>query len=178
MLKHGTVALNLKMKPELKIHKLDSGDRECILKIANWYKDEWNTPVEKTIKRLSNQPNEDILFQLVVRKQGQEIATGGLCHEVNLHNVYPEFKKFGPWVALLYTEREYRNQGIGKILLEHIELQAGACKLDKIYLYTFTAESLYRRSGWQSIKKIKYKNNDTLIMEKEIKSSTTIPKLY
>ncbi|MBD81434.1 MAG: hypothetical protein CL840_21125 [Crocinitomicaceae bacterium] len=161
------------MEQELQIDKIDSSDEDSILKIADWYQKEWNTPIKQTVDRLSNSQYEGVYFQLVVRKSGKIVATGGLSDNVNLLKVYPEFVKFGPWVALLYTDKEYRNQGIGKALLEQIELNARTCKLDKIYLYTFTAESLYRKSGWKSIERVKYKGHNTVIMEKEIKLNTT-----
>jgi len=157
----------------VKIQKLDSTKEEGIFKIAKWYNEEWETPIEKTIKRLSNQPNDDVLFQLVLSQGEEIIATGGLCNEVNLLNVHPEFRKLGPWVALLYTDKEHRGNGFGKALLEQIESHASHCEINKIYLYTFTAESLYRRSGWKPIATVRYKNQDTLVMEKVIN-----PKLH
>ena len=157
------------MTTEIKIHKLDPFDQKNILKIANWYNDEWNTPIEKTINRLSNQPNADVFFQLVLSKEDKVITTGGLCNEVNLLKIHPEFKALGPWVALLYTDQKHRSQGLGKALLEQIEYHAHEHNLEKIYLYTFTAEALYKKSGWTTIATVKYKNEDTAVMEKIIK---------
>lgn len=96
------------------------------------------------------------------------ITTGGLCHQVNILNVYPEFKNLGPWVALMYTNKEHRNKGLGKRLLGEIERYAHECGLTTIYLYSFTAVELYKRSGWESITTVRYKDHDTVIMKKEI----------
>ena len=156
------------MATETTIHQLNAADQQSILKIANWYNDEWNTPLEKTIHRLSNQPNKDVLFQLILSNNNQVVATGGLCYQVNLLNVHPAYGKLGPWVALLYTDKEHRNQGHGKRLLEQIEQHARDCGLDKIYLYTFTAVALYKRSGWITIATVNYKEHDTVVMEKTI----------
>jgi len=57
------------MVHEILINKLDPTDKDLILKIANWYFDEWNNPIDKIIHRLTNQPNEDVLFQLVLTKE-------------------------------------------------------------------------------------------------------------
>ena len=80
----------------------------------------------------------------------------------------PELATFKPWVALLYTDKDYRNQGLGRLLLEQLEHCAQESKLSKIYLYTFTAESLYRRCGWKQIERVVYKDKDTVVMEKEL----------
>lgn len=156
------------MEKQITVRKLKSAEMDLIVKIAKWYFDEWHTPIDKTIHRLANQPNDDVLFQLVLIKENKLVATGGLCNNVNIFHVHPKFKKFKPWVALLYTDEPYRNQGLGKMLLEKIEQCAKETGLTKIYLYTFTAESLYRRSGWRQVERVQYKNHDTVVMEKEI----------
>jgi len=69
---------------------------------------------------------------------------------------------------LLYTQPEYRNKGLGRKLLEFIERNAKANKINKIYLYTFTAESFYKSNGWKEIKKVDYKSHKTVVMEKSI----------
>lgn len=156
------------MEPEIKIGRLDPSDRESILKIAHWYLEEWNTPIEKTLHRLGSQSENDILFQLVLTIDNELIATGGLYNDVNLIRVHMELKKFGPWVGMLYTREQYRNYGFGSMLLTDIERRASERNLKKIYLYTFTAESLYRRCGWTEIDRVPYKDHMTAVMEKAI----------
>jgi len=98
---------------QLKIEKLDSLDEDSIRKIALWYFDEWNTPINKTIHRLSNQPSQDTLFQLVLYYNSKIVATGGLCNNVNIYKEHSVFKQYRPWVGLLYTKRMYRKRGFG-----------------------------------------------------------------
>jgi hypothetical protein len=76
---------------------LDPTDEKQILNIAYWYNSEWNTPIERTIQRLGFQPNEDVLFQLILTVDGVLVATGGLCYQVGLLIDHPEFKNYGPW---------------------------------------------------------------------------------
>jgi hypothetical protein len=66
------------MQNELIISRLDSSHSYLILKIADWYYDEWAIPINTTIQRLTNQENDDILFQLIVTKDNMIVATGGL----------------------------------------------------------------------------------------------------
>jgi len=157
-----------KMTKEIKITRLNSGDKDLIGQIADWYFDEWNIPRTTTINRLANQPNNDVLFQLVLTKDSKPIATGGLYNNVGLLNDHKKFNHFKPWVALLYTDKHSRNQGIGQMLLKEIEGAAKELKVSTIYLYTFTAETLYKRSGWLQIESVSYKGHDTVIMEKKV----------
>ena len=154
------------MNKAIHIQTLNPADQPTIQKIANWYYNEWQTPIQKTIDRLSGGKESGLHFQLVAVQNDEVIATGGLSDQVNLLNVYPEYQQYGPWVALLYTEEACRQQGIGKTLLKHIESEARALQLDKIYLYTFTAEAMYQKSGWQTIDTVQYKGHQTVIMEK------------
>lgn len=156
------------MESKINIEKLDPADKESILKIANWYYEEWDTPIDKIANRLSNQPGKDIIFQLVLTKGDEVVATGGLYNDVNIYRDYEKLKKFKPWVSALYTHQDYRNQGFGTMLLKRIELGARERDLDKIYLYTFTAESLYRRHGWRAFTRVMYKGHDTAVMKKNL----------
>ncbi|MFT5185536.1 MAG: GNAT superfamily N-acetyltransferase, partial [Flavobacteriales bacterium] len=149
------------MNSDIVISKLDASDKESIDKIASWYLDEWDCPIESTIERLSNQPNSDTLFQLNLTKGNVLAATGGLCNDVNIIKEHTKLEKYIPWVALLYTQKEFRNQGLGQMLLEGMERRATESGLKKIYLATFTAESLYSKCGWTGIEKVRYRDHDT-----------------
>lgn len=157
------------MEPEIKISKLDPTDKKSILKIASWYFEEWDTPIDKTVNRLTNQPGEDTIFQLVLTIGNEVLATGGLYNNANIFKVHEKLKKIKPWVGLLYTQKDYRNKGFGTMLLNQIERCAKEKDLTKIYLYTFTAESLYRRCGWKELDRVMYKDHDTVVMEKTLK---------
>jgi GNAT superfamily N-acetyltransferase len=152
----------------ISIRKLDSTDEETILKIARWYLEEWNIPTDKTIQRLKNQPSEDIIFQLVLYENNKAVATGGLYNQVGVLQVHEHLKKYGPWVAVLYVDKSHRNNGLGEMLLNEIEQCARKNNRTKIYLYTFTAEALYKRCGWKEIERVVYKGHDTVVMEKDL----------
>ncbi|MBC9797569.1 GNAT family N-acetyltransferase [Sinomicrobium weinanense] len=148
------------------VRKLHATEKQLISRIADWYAAEWSTPVEKTLRRLTAKPGEDVLFQLVLEIKGRVIATGGLARKVNLLKVHERFKAYSPWVALLYTEKSYR--GMGQILLDEIERLAKKEGFSSIYTYTFTAESLYAGSGWKPLARVPYKGEDTVVMEKSL----------
>lgn len=150
------------------IQKLNPTDKTLINQIAQWYLSEWAIPIDTTIHRLTNVSNDDVLFQLVLSKNNIPVATGGLYNKVGLLKEHERFQKFKPWVALLYTDTNNRNQGIGQLLLNKIEDAAKETGLKKIYLFTFTAESLYIRADWKDMERVNYRGHDTVVMEKYI----------
>lgn len=156
------------MNQDIQIKKLDRGNRQLIRQIARWYYEEWETSIERTVQRLTNQPGRHTLFQLVLTYGGIPVATGGLAHRVNIYQIHEQLKDYGPWVALLYTVKEFRNRGFGSMLLDQIERFGREDQLSNIYLYTFTAESLYRKKGWKVVERVHYKGRDTAVMVKPL----------
>ena len=54
-----------------------------------------------------------------------------------------------PWLANVYIDKNYRNAGFGKILLESVKENA-VSELDSDELYLFTNhKNLYERFGWE-----------------------------
>ena len=152
----------------MQIHQLYSNEVGLITQLADWYFQEWAVSKEITIDRLTKQEADDILFHFVLKKDDQTVATGGLHLKVGLIKIHEEYKKYGPWVSMLYTDKNFRKQGIGEFLLKKIESNAKALGFSKIYLYTNSAERLYSRNNWIAIDRIMYKGKETVIMEKEI----------
>ncbi|MFL5730833.1 MAG: GNAT family N-acetyltransferase [Cytophagaceae bacterium] len=152
----------------LSTHLLKPSDQAQINQIAEWYFKEWNIPMERTRQRLEEHPNEDVLFQIVLKKDQMPVATGGIYNQVGILNEFPEFRKFRPWLALVYTDIDHRNLGLGNKLLQAIEARCKETGIGKIYLYTFTAESLYLKAGWQILERLDFKGHDTVVMEKEL----------
>jgi len=68
----------------------------------------------------------------------------------------------------MFTEPKMRGKGKGGKLLSEIELEAKNKGFDKIYLFTQTAESLYKRKGWNKIDRYNIEGKDIVIMDKKI----------
>lgn len=157
-------------REELTIERVNPADIELITQIANWYFDEWKIPTEKTIKRISKYKKTGYPFHIVVKKDGKPIATGGLYTDdgMGLPTLMPAYRnKYEPWIALLYTIPEIRGKGLGAILTTIVEELGAELGFNTQYLYTFTAESLYTRLGWEVIERLTYNGNEnTVVMRK------------
>ena len=156
------------MTSKIEIHPLDRSNGQMISQIADWYQAEWDTPIPKTIQQLSTYPNDDVIVQMVLTREGHLVATGGIRNEVNITRYHPHLEKYNYWLGLLYTEESQRGKGLGQLLLEELEQQAKEIPVSTIYLYTSTAQTLYERCGWQSIESVHYKGEVNVVMAKNI----------
>jgi GNAT superfamily N-acetyltransferase len=129
--------------------------------ISRWYKAEWGTPPQTTAKLVK-------IFQLVALDKGLPVGTAGLYDEVSLLKIYPQFRGYRPWLGMLYVVPEKRLLGIGSLLCGGIERQARMNGNKRIFLYTFTAEQMYRKQAWIEMKRVIYKDHDTVIMYKDL----------
>ena len=152
----------------IRFERVKSGDIGTIEKIAAWYFDEWKIEPEKTIRKLSGFPDLGIPFQLLMSADGVDVATGGLYAHVGLLDIAPKYRIYGPWLALVLTTPENRNQGYGTLLCEEIENRSRELGLKEIFLFTRMAESLYRRMGWVSIDEKNINGQDVFVMRKEL----------
>lgn len=143
-------------------------DTDLINLIADWYFNEWNIDKEATIKRFSAFPDSHRPFQMVMMLDGIPIATGGVYDHVGILDAEPRLNVYQPWLALVYTLPAYRGKGFGALLCKEIQARAKSIGTDMLYLFTHTAESLYKRLGWEELERIALKGKDIAVMKKEL----------
>ena len=155
---------------EIKYQQVRKEDETLIKMIAEWYFSEWNIPTETTLQRLSTFSTDSIPFQSMMSINNVPIATGGVYDHVGLLDREPRFKIHSPWLALVYTKVEYRNQGYGALLCDYIENVSRTSGLKEFFLFTHTAETLYKRLGWQQIERIVLNGKEIVIMKKDLQN--------
>ncbi len=152
--------------PTISFAHLSPTDAATIKLIAHWYLNEWSIPPKDTIQSLSNFPKTGLPFQVMMSLDGKPVATGGVYTKVNLLKVEPRFEVYGPWLAVIYTSKGHRQKGLGTLLCEKIEEMAIAIGVKEMFLYTQTAESMYKKLGWKEMERIEYKGKDTVVMRR------------
>jgi len=138
---------------------------DLIPQVCRWYRNEWHIEESITANKLSN-CGLNVPLQIVVYADEVPVATGGLYNEVNLHNIELRFKKYTPWLALLYTIPDFRGKGIGSFLCDCLEIEATKLGIRECYLFTSSAESLYVRKGWKEMERIVHKERRIVVMNK------------
>jgi GNAT superfamily N-acetyltransferase len=152
----------------ISFQKVNPKDKEIINLIADWYLQEWDIPKDRTIQKLSNFPLDIILFQIIMTIDCLPIATGGIYNHVGLLDREPRFKVYSPWLALVFTTPEYRNLGYGTLLCEKIQDVSKELGLREIFLFTHTAEKLYKRLDWHELERVNLNNKEIVIMKKTL----------
>jgi GNAT superfamily N-acetyltransferase len=147
-------------------------DKQLIDLISEWYLQEWNISKDRTFQNLSNLLNGGVPFQIIMTIDGLPIATGGIYIHVGLLDREPRFRVYSPWLALVFTTPAYRNLGYGTLLCENIQNVSKELGLREIFLFTHTAEKLYKRLDWQELERISLNNNEIVVMKKTLSEST------
>lgn len=79
-----------------------------------------------------------------------------------------------PWLGGLLVLPQSRNRGIGTMLMHRATEEARRLKIPRLYLWTATAESLYRKLGWRVLDRSQYFGLEAVVMELEI-SALNVP---
>lgn len=150
--------------------KISPAEIDSIHQISDWYFNEWGIAKKETVERLADHSNKNVIFQTLMLKDQTPIGTGGLYHKVGIQNRIKKYENHAPWVALMYTVPEMRGKGLGGQLLSSIESEAQKKGIETIYLFTYTAEALYKRKGWNEMDRYQLGEKNIVIMNKNIKA--------
>ena len=96
------------------------------------------------------------------------ISTGGLYNHVGLLDKEQRLKIYKNWLALVYTIPNERHKGFGALICKHIEDHSKDLSLDTIYLFTDTAERLYKRLGWHEMERLEVDGRKVIVMNKRL----------
>ena len=58
---------------------------------------------------------------------------------------------FGPWLAAVVVDPDFRNHGVGSSLIRAVEKQAKKLAFTEIFTSTDTANSIVERRGWECL---------------------------
>jgi phosphoribosylglycinamide formyltransferase 1 len=153
---------------DIQFQIVQPGDLKIIHLIADWYLSEWNIPVEKTIQRLATITSDASQLQVVMTLEGIPISTGGLYHQVGLTDKQPKFRIYKNWLAQVYTMPNSRHQGFGALICNYIQDHAKKMGEKEMYLFTDTAENLYKRLGWYSFEQVSLGERNVVVMKREL----------
>ncbi|MFT3747054.1 MAG: GNAT family N-acetyltransferase [Agriterribacter sp.] len=142
-----------------------SYDQQAFILIADWYLSEWKIPVKTTIEKLQSISADEDQFQVLMTLDGKPIATGGVYNHVGLLDKVPELAVHKKWLALVYTVPEKRRKGYGAAICNYILHHAKICGIEKMNLFTDTAEPLYQRLGWAVTERLSVNNRNITVME-------------
>lgn len=106
-------------------------------------------PYEKVIAFLDKKPSEPYPMTFVALDDVTCTGTVSLFeNDLNERLVYT------PWLASLFVEKVYRNQGIAQQLINQLIVYAKSRQITTIYLKTENASAYYKKLGWTLIETV------------------------
>jgi GNAT superfamily N-acetyltransferase len=73
-----------------------------------------------------------------------------------------------PWLGGLLVLPEWRNHGVGTMLMYRATEEARRLKVPRLYLWTHSAERLYRKLGWQVVERSDYFGKEAVVMQMDL----------
>lgn len=74
-----------------------------------------------------------------------------------------------PWLGGLFVIPEWRHRGVGTLLMHRATEEARRLSVSRLYLWTHTAEALYRKLGWQVVERTNYFDKEAVVMQIDLK---------
>jgi GNAT superfamily N-acetyltransferase len=122
--------------------------------VAYWNYREWHAgkrPFDDVIRRYQKRLNYiDVPFTLVAVEDTMPVGSVS----IKLDDFPDHRPDLNPWLASLYVVADYRGRGVGNELLKAAQETARAAGVTRLYLFTHTANALYKRDGWSSMDRI------------------------
>lgn len=113
-------------------------------KAAEWFHSNWGVPTEAYLECMEAYLNGETEYGWYLCLDGERIV-GGLGV---IENDFHDRKDLAPNVCAVYTEEEYRGQGIAGNLLNMVVEDQKAKGISPIYLVT-DHTNFYERYGWE-----------------------------
>lgn len=113
-------------------------------KAAEWFHSNWGVPTEAYLECMEAYLNGETEYGWYLCLDGERIV-GGLGV---IENDFHDRKDLAPNVCAVYTEEEYRGQGIAGRLLNLVVEDQKAKGISPIYLVT-DHTNFYERYGWE-----------------------------
>jgi GNAT superfamily N-acetyltransferase len=117
--------------------------------VARWLVAEFGRPGSRTEAELTALilgPARGPEETFVLFDQDIPVGTASLAHDDLATR-----RDLTPWLAGVFVEPAYRGRGYATALVRRVEAFALAASVPTLWLFTWTAESLYARLGWKRI---------------------------
>ena len=74
-----------------------------------------------------------------------------------------------PWLGGLLVIPEWRNGGVGTMLMHRATEEALRLNVPRLYLWTHSAEGLYQKLGWQIVERANYFGKEAVVMQIDLR---------
>lgn len=130
-----------------------------------WHQQEWahlnpGSGVEKRLEKMMAYLGAELVPSTFIAKQTELMGSAAIvAHDMDTR---PELT---PWLASVFVAPEYRNNGVGSRLVQHVMQQAEQAGIGTLYLFTPDRAGFYRRLGWQVLSEEEYRGYPVTVMQ-------------
>ena len=145
--------------------------------LARWSWEEWQEIYQQReqtladcLKNYRERTNTDRLpLTLVAVRAGLAVNCRELVGMVSLkYHDMDTRPDLDPWLGALLVLPEWRNRGVGTMLMHRATEEARRLKVPRLYLWTHSAEGLYRKLGWQVVERSDYCGKEAVVMQVDL----------
>jgi len=143
---------------------------EFIPVLAQWHYQEWSylrpgESMEARTTRLRNACGHKEIPTVVIAFAGETLLGSAMliAHDMETR------MNLSPWLAGVFVSPEQRRRGIGSALVQRVIEEAIELSVERLYLYTPSAEQFYARRGWLLVERIKYHRVDVSVMSVDLR---------
>ena len=139
-----------------------------ISQLAEWHHQEWSSlnpgrTLEQRIESMQSYLGDDLVPSTFIAKDATLMGSAAII--VSDMETKPELT---PWLASVFVRPDFRNRGVGGLLVQHVMQQARIAGIEQLYLFTPDRASFYRRLGWKTLSEEQYREHRVTIMSVEL----------
>lgn len=134
--------------------------------LADWHHYEWSSlnlgqTVDQRIESMQAYLSDELIPSTFIAKgKGNDLMGSATIIECDM-DTHPELT---PWLASVFVAKEFRTQGVGSRLVEHVMEEARKAGIRELYLFTPDRVTFYERLGWRVLNNEEYRGHWVTIM--------------
>lgn len=139
--------------------------------LAAWHHHQWREinpgqTLQQRIERMQAYLRDELVPSTYVAMEQEEVLGSAAIVEYDMR-----IEGCTPWLASVYVHPEFRRQGIGSALVNHVMEQARAAGIKHLYLFTPNRAQFYQRLGWEVMSEEPYHGQHVTIMKLNLQAT-------
>jgi GNAT superfamily N-acetyltransferase len=142
---------------------------DFILPLARWHHQEWaylrpDESIEARTERLRGCCGHKEIPTVVIAFNDRVLLGSAMlvAHDMDTR------MDLSPWLAGVFVAPEQRRRGIGGALVQRVIEEAGGLGVQRLYLYTPSAEEFYARRAWLLVERTNYHGANVVVMSLDV----------
>jgi len=146
---------------------------EHIPTLATWHDSEWahlnpGRSLEQRIQSMQAYLGGNLIPSTFIYKHQDRLAGSAAITASDMDNK----PQWTPWLASVFVEPSFRNQGIGSQLVRHVMTQALRAGITRLYLFTPDRAAFYQKLGWTILLEDVYRGHAVTVMRADLFHAT------